>query len=151
MASKNKLVTGKSYTLAALFSGDNKIFITDLQRDYCWGNPIHTEEKKELVSGFVSTLIERYDSYTYSVNNIPTEQHDTLNLGLIYGYESPECHIQLCDGQQRITTLFLLLGMLNKKSADNIFQKLLISDNEYLNDDKDPYLQYAIRESSLYF
>ena len=74
-----------------------------------------------------------------------------MNLGLLYGYEAPANHIQLCDGQQRITTLFLLIGMLNRKTEDNVFRKYLISDYEYLQDDKEPYLQYSIRESSLYF
>lgn len=125
------------YTLSALFSGDRKIVIPDLQRDYCWGDP-----DKTLVRDFVNNLIQ-------SEKNI--DESDTLNLGVVYGYEQPKGHIQLCDGQQRITTLFLLLGMLNRKSADNEFKQLLISDFELERDDKEPYLQYAIRESSLYF
>lgn len=142
MKNKINFITGETYTLSELFSGIRKIIIPDLQRDYCWGDKIHTTEKKELVTGFVSTLIEQFDK------NQGTE---SLNLGLIYGYEAPENHIQLCDGQQRITTLFLLLGMLNKAVPDNIFKKYLISDFEYTHDDREPYLQYAIRESSLYF
>ena len=142
MKSKSSLITGGNYTLSDLFSGDRKIIIPDLQRDYCWGDYVHTDEKKELVSGFVNTLISQYTQ---------SKGSDNLNLGLIYGYESPEDHIQLCDGQQRITTLFLLLGMLNKLSEKNKFQSYLISDFEYHQDDKEPYLQYAIRESSLYF
>ena len=142
MKNKINFITGETYTLSELFSGTYKIIIPDLQRDYCWGDKIHTTEKKELVTGFVSTLIEQFDNYQGS---------DSLNLGLIYGYEAPENHIQLCDGQQRITTLFLLLGMLNKSIPNNIFKKYLISDFEYNHDDREPYLQYAIRESSLYF
>lgn len=142
MKNKINFITGETYTLSELFSGIRKIIIPDLQRDYCWGDKIHTTEKKELVTGFVSTLIEQFD------NKQGTE---SLNLGLIYGYEAPENHIQLCDGQQRITTLFLLLGMLNRAVPNNMFKKYLISDFEYLHDDREPYLQYAIRESSLYF
>ena len=142
MRNKINFVSGETYTLAELFSGNRKIIIPDLQRDYCWGNSVHTEEKKELVSGFVNTLIQQFEDKSH--NNI-------LNLGLIYGYEAPANHIQLCDGQQRITTLYLLLGMLNRKVKNNIFRKYLISDYEYLQDDKEPYLQYSIRESSLYF
>lgn len=143
MKNKINFVTGETYTLAELFSGNRRIIIPDLQRDYCWGDKSHTEEKKELVSGFVDTLVAQFEDANAA--------YDTLNLGLIYGYEAPESHIQLCDGQQRITTLFLLLGMLNKKSESNLFRRLLISDYEYLHNDKEPYLQYAIRESSLYF
>lgn len=140
MKNKINFVTGETYTLAELFSGHRRIIIPDLQRDYCWGDEVHTDEKKELVSGFVYNLIQQFEGH----------QDDSLNLGLIYGYESPETHIQLCDGQQRITTLFLLLGMLNRKVGNNEFRQFLISDYE-LQDDKEPYLLYSIRESSLYF
>ena len=140
---KNKInfITGETYTLAELFSGERKIVIPDLQRDYCWGDSSHTNEKKELVTDFVNTLISLYEG----------ERSSCLNLGLIYGYESPANQIQLCDGQQRITTLFLILGMLNKYSQKNYFRQYLISDFEYKHDDREPYLNYAIRESSLYF
>ena len=141
---KNKInyITGETYTLSELFSGIRRIIIPDLQRDYCWGDKVHTDEQKELVSGFVNNLINQFDNNDYK---------DFLNLGLLYGYESPANHIQLCDGQQRITTLYLLLGMLNRKTEDNVFRKYLLSDYEYLQDGKEPYLQYSIRESSLYF
>lgn len=142
MKNKINFITGETYTLAELFSGNRRIIIPDLQRDYCWGNKEHTKEKKELVSGFLRTLIAQYES---------NDSVEPLNLGIIYGYESPEDNIQLCDGQQRITTLFLLLGMLNKKTSINRFRNLLISDYKYFQDDKEPYLNYAIRDSSLYF
>ena len=131
-----RLKTGKNYRLCDLFSKDNKIIIPDLQRDYCWGNTNGKEQSKSLAYNFVTSL---------SKNNFSED----FNLGLIYGYEAPLGHIQLCDGQQRITTLFLLLGMLNKKVNGN-FEPLLISEDEK-KDDYEPYLQYAIRESSLYF
>ncbi|MBR6227475.1 MAG: DUF262 domain-containing protein [Bacteroidales bacterium] len=130
----NSLITGKSYKLTDLFSKDNKIIIPDLQRDYCWGTP-NDKDGNNLVAKFFDSLYENKDK--------------ELNLGLLYGYEAPLGHIQLCDGQQRITTLFLLLGMLNK-NTDDVFRRLLISESEE-NDDWEPYLQYAIRESSLYF
>ena len=131
----NKLEIGKSYTLSDLLAKDNKIVIPDLQRDYCWG----TTQNKEgyyLAEAFVKSLINKMNS-------------ETMNLGILYGYEVPKGHIQLCDGQQRITTLFLLLGMLNRK-ANNAFRGRLMSELE-INDGREPYLQYAIRESSLYF
>lgn len=138
-----KLESGKECNLSQLFSGDNKIVIPDLQRDYCWGDKAWDKDKKnytELVSDFTKNLLSSYID----------KPNTNLTLGLIYGYENPKYHIQLSDGQQRITTLFLLLGMLNRR-VDNKFQKHLISDYELNNDDKEPYLQYAIRESTLYF
>ena len=141
---KNKInfITGETYTLAELFSGNRRIVIPDLQRDYCWGNDTNKKasgEVGELVSDFINNLIEQFE----------LQDSDELSLGLFYGYEVPANHIQLCDGQQRLTTLYLLLGMLNKQTGK--FRCHLISDYEYEHDDKEPYLNYAIRESSLYF
>lgn len=136
--------SGQYYTLSLIFSGEHKIIIPDLQRDYCWGNNVWNELGKkdsELVSGFIDKLFTLFRE----------KPNDKLTMGLIYGYESPRHHIQLCDGQQRITTLFLLLGMINKKTENNKFQQFLISNNELNHDDREPYLQYAIRESTLYF
>lgn len=131
-----KMISGKTYTLASIFSGDNnKVVIPDLQRDFCWGNP-----NTNLVGQFVESLMEM-------------DKSEPITMGLLYGYYNkftPE-HLQLCDGQQRLTTLFLLLGVLNRKIGDNTLQKYLISDFELHSDDNEPYLQYAIRESSLYF
>lgn len=134
MSNKINFITGETYTLAELFSENRFVIIPDLQRDYCWGNP-----ENELVSGFIGSLIKQFKE----------QEDEEFNLGLFYGYETPSNHIQLCDGQQRITTLFLLLGMLNHRIG--LFQHNLISDFEYRHDDREPYLSYAIRESSLYF
>ena len=157
MANKINFITGETYTLAELFSGERRIIIPDLQRDYCWGDENNTKstgENGELVSGFVNNLLTQFDEYQNK------NDKEFLNLGLFYGYEVPANHIQLCDGQQRLTTLYLLLGMINKKTivqkegsplTEGNFRRYLISDFEYKNDDKEPYLNYAIREASLYF
>lgn len=157
MANKINFITGETYTLAELFSGERRIIIPDLQRDYCWGDENNTKstgEKGELVSGFVNNLLAQFNDYK-TIND-----KECLNLGLFYGYEVPANHIQLCDGQQRLTTLYLLLGMINKNTIEHKedtlltegkFRRYLISDFEYKHDDKEPYLNYAIRETSLYF
>ncbi|MBD5220692.1 MAG: DUF262 domain-containing protein [Bacteroidales bacterium] len=141
MANKINLITGETYTLGELFSGTRRIIIPDLQRDYCWGNKPDGKESKSLVEGFVDTLLEQFKEHPYG----------KLSLGLLYGYECPSDYVQLCDGQQRITTLFLLLGMLNRWAGDDSFRHYLMSDFEFYDDDHEPYLQYSIRESSLYF
>ncbi len=131
-----RLESGNNYTISKLFCGDNdKIIIPDLQRDYCWGNP-----DNNLVKGFVEDLLE-----------MSFEQ--PITMGLIYGYydKFTDCHLQLCDGQQRLTTIFLIMGVLNRKLGFKEYNSLLMSSFELDSDDKEPYLQYAIRESSLYF
>lgn len=150
MKTRPKLEDGKSYTVKDLFQGDNdKIVIPDLQRDYCW--------TPDMVTGLLNTFIEfsrQMDKFDYT--KIP--------MGLIYGYysessdgqiEATHPHMQLCDGQQRLTSIFLILGVLNRKfqksGSKKTYNKLLMSDFEKEQDDCEPYLLYAIRESSTYF
>ena len=125
------------YLLNEILCGDNKLIIPDLQRDYCWA-------EHHLVEPFISGLMDQYLN--------PSSREKKLNMGLLYWYKGlPDYYWQLCDGQQRITTLFLCLGILNRKCEGNPFSDLLISPFELNDDDKEPRLQYAIRESSLYF
>lgn len=138
-----KFESGREYSFSQLCKGENKIVIPDLQRDYCWGDKAWNKDvntNSEIVSQFLEQLWQLYQQ----------NSEQSFTLGMIYGYEHPRYNINLCDGQQRLTTLYLLLGMINRVSK-NEFKKYLISDNELMQDDKEPYLQYAIRESSLYF
>ena len=140
----NYLQTGESYSLSQIFSDDKKIYIPDLQRDYCWGNG---EKENNKVYGFLKSLKQLF------LKQKENEKQERIHLGIIYGYleEYNPGRIMLCDGQQRLTSLFLIIGMLNRISGDNYFQKLLISDRELHEDDREPYLQYAIRESTMAF
>ena len=130
------LESGNNYKICQIFCRDNNtIMIPDLQRDYCWGNP-----ENNLVKGCVDGLLEM-------------NHNQSITMGLIYGYYNkymPE-HLQLCDGQQRLTTLFIIIGVLNRKLGFMKYANLLMSSFEFNCDDQEPYLQYAIRESSLYF
>ncbi len=130
------------YNLSTLFAENRKIVIPDMQREYCWPNTISPNNGKTLVENFLIGLLE---------NNI-----DRIRLGLLYGYEGPQDHIQLCDGQQRLTTLYLLVGVVYRKLTGNdpsrqTMRNILISDFELHQDDREPRLQYAIRESTLFF
>lgn len=128
------MVTGNLYSLADLFSGDDdKVVVPDLQRDYCWAF------EKNLAHDFVADLLDM-------------NRDEDHSLGLIYGYYDPLMpnQLNLCDGQQRITTLFLLLGVVNRH-CQNRYQELLMSTAELRDDDQEPHLKYAIRESSLFF
>ena len=136
----DKLQSGQPYSLSKLFCGDRKIIIPDLQRDYCWGGNDYGDSELEIISGFLDSLFDGFNE----------DKDKELQLGMIYAYENPVNYVQLCDGQQRITTLFLLMGMLNWRNGGYPLSKYLISEFER-HDDKEPYLQYAIRESTLYF
>jgi|GEM_PF-1033372 len=138
MSKNAQIESGKACSLADLFCDDNKVVIPDLQRDYCWGKDAWIEKEKrfaDLVSGFVKCLFDLY---------LKTSGQGKQTLGVIYGYEEPKDHIQICDGQQRLTTLFLLLGYANTRAGYAFSDYLMSKDNE-------PRLQYAIRESTLYF
>lgn len=141
----NRLISGQVYDLQGLFvnTDNSKIVIPDLQRDYCWGTT------GNLVDDFLGNLIKHFEISQLN----PEKEPENLIMGLIYGYyEKDRPYLQLCDGQQRLTTLYLLLGLLNIMSEpDNPFKRFLISDFEYELDDKEPTLLYAIRDSSLYF
>lgn len=128
------------YTLGELLSGDIVLSIPDMQRDYCWGNA--PESGESIAKSFVVSLCELFGRYGMSSSG------DVPLLGLIYGYEEQPGNAQIClsDGQQRLTTLFLLLGWLNRVTGGELFKdKLTLSDGET------PRLQYEVRESSHYF
>lgn len=143
MADNNQsLKSGEYYTIKQLFSGERRIIIPDLQRDYCWGDDTNFkggDVTGELVSDFIISLIQQFEH----------DPQSSLNIGLFYGYEIPANHIQLCDGQQRLTTLYLLIGMINKRIGG--YRKLLISRDDVDQGYMEPYLNYAIRESTTYF
>ena len=139
----SKLISGNTYSLKEIFSGENdKIIIPDLQRDYCWGNPYSKDSEESLVDSFLDSVLNLFEQ----------DPDKDITMGLIYGYydELKPYHLQLCDGQQRLTTLFLLMGIINR-NVNNIYRELLISNFELNEDDKEPHLLYGIRESSLYF
>lgn len=145
MDTTERLESGKSYSLGELFGGgDRKLVIPDLQRDYCWGKDawIESEKRKaDLVSGFIESIVRWSEERP--------ENATPRTMGLVYGYEQPKGRYQICDGQQRLTTLFLLLGVVNGKSGGG-FKDFLMSPEER-QDDFEPRLLYAIRESTLAF
>ncbi|GAB7140998.1 hypothetical protein RsTz2092_09560 [Deferribacterales bacterium RsTz2092] len=146
-----KLNSSKEYSLSEIFSEDMVIVIPDMQRDYCWGSEAWSGDGtnkgnyRELVSGFIDNLIELKEA-----------KSETATLGLIYGYyEDKNDEVYLCDGQQRITTLYLLLGMLYRNASEqNTKQRIknsLICGEPESPRLKSPRLKYAIRESTLNF
>lgn len=148
--------SNNTYTLREFFLGRSngnyddyrKIIIPDMQREYCWPSEINPVDGFDLVSSFVKTLVEM------------SKESSPVKMGLLYGYESPQFNIQLCDGQQRLTTLYLTIGLLyksicqettDKEELATVARSILISDFKENFDDKEPRFQYVIRESTLYF
>ena len=133
--------SGDNITLKTLF--ENEIVIPDMQRDYCWGDNAWDKDGKksfELVSTFLNSIYDLYEDFRKG-------NHEPIKLGLIYAFKGALNTIQLCDGQQRITTLYLILGYLNRFTKTH-HASLLAINTDGINK---PRLCYAVRESTLYF
>ncbi len=116
---------------------DYIIYIPDMQRDYCWGTTKADKADKHgnsLFKNFLDTLVQNYN-----------ENKTDFTMGLFYGYVENN-RLYLCDGQQRITSLYLILLYAYKsgKVDESLLIYLLIHNNM-------PRLQYAVRDSSLFF
>ena len=115
------------------------IVIPIIQRDYAQGR----------TSDEVTIIRERFLKALY--NALVNDQKQTLDF--IYGnietskLRGKKTHVLTpLDGQQRLTTLFLVVGIINRLLPDNEYKHLLISDFEYEQDDQEPYLQYAMEK-----
>lgn len=109
---------------------DYIIYIPDMQRDYCWSMPESDKSKNTLFKNFLDTLVQNCN-----------ENKTDFTMGLFYGYVENN-RLYLCDGQQRITSLYLIL--LYAYKLGRVDESLLIYNNM-------PRLQYAVRDSSLFF
>lgn len=126
----------RTYTMRQLLGENITIVIPDMQRDYCWGSDY---------AGGKATTFVRWLLTLYSSGRMGT-------LGLLYGYEMPagSSHIHIIDGQQRLTTLYLLIGMLYRRTPRMDLRRMLISDFELI-DDREPRLLYEERAEAMYF
>lgn len=97
-----KIGVDKQSVKVLLASGKGKPFvIPEYQRPYAW-----TNEQ-------VETLFE--DLWEFTANSGGTEQDGTYFLGSIVSYENEAGEQEIIDGQQRITSLFLLLRAIYTK------------------------------------
>jgi uncharacterized protein with ParB-like and HNH nuclease domain len=107
------------YSVRELFVNSyiDQIIIPEIQRDYVWG--------EEQIIGLLESVLEDYNKYKNG--EVPLESNDleikalfkdfykkqkySSNIGFLYAYNDPEYvgKYFLIDGQQRITTVYLLL------------------------------------------
>ena len=91
-------------TLLAL----NNLIVPEIQRDYVWG------ENKDVLQKFIND-IKNYAKICDACKRAHSERNN--NIGFLYSYKPPYQELErgryldefLIDGQQRITTVFLLL------------------------------------------
>ena len=130
------MTQGAFNKLSEILTGNNRIVIPDLQRDFCWGTTKPEGKKENLVYSFVKEMIlEAEKRLNYS----------EFSYGIVYTYEYPKTFLYLCDGQQRLTTLYLIMGALYCHSGDEKLLRILrLPDGQ-------PRLKYEIRNTTDYF
>lgn len=155
---KNQMKAGK-YNIKDLFTDKNieSIIVPEIQRDYVWTKTqvegllksiiddftIFVNNKNQLTitidsdKSFEKTLLEYYNSIKYS-----------SNIGFIYAYSDREFPDKffLIDGQQRLTTIYLILTVLASKDNEfnDVFRKSFFIDEK-------SFIEYRVREASLLF
>ncbi len=132
-----------------------QIIIPEIQRDYVWEisnvakliddiNKNYEKKKNHQLEIKINGIIEGNDS----VNQFLTKEYERLKyhqkLGFIYAYHDRDYagKFFLIDGQQRLTTLFLILLFLYKELAKTDSFRLLYFNNQI------PKVNYKVREQS---
>lgn len=118
----------KTDTLKTILSG-RKYTVDYFQREYRWGQ----KQIEQMIADFQSTFEEYYDP----------EDHDTTEEVMGYGFYYMGCIIctggsvkKIIDGQQRLTSLTLLLIYLNnlqKETIENADERVPLDDMIYSN------------------
>jgi len=151
--------TGK-YSFKELFVNRyvTNIVIPEIQRDYVWGH--------QQVKGFLQSLYDSFNQYCTATvplklnggsegdNDIEEEfrdfyrrRHFSANIGFIYAYSDEEYQGRyfLIDGQQRITTLYIVLLLLATRTGmEDDFKKNYVRGGV-------PVLDYRVRDASTAF
>ena len=126
---------GTVYGEVDIIKDESIILIPAMQRDYVQGR-MHDDKEENVIKNFISYLKEALLNKTQ------------CELDFIYGVKKDNKYIIL-DGQQRITTLFLLYWYLAQKSnkMKKFREKFTLKKNGILKSK----LQYEVRASSLDF
>lgn len=156
--------TGR-YTLKSFLTDHNldQILVPELQRDYVWqpGNvlrllkSISEDAEKEKVNDQKSQTdeVRNLSSHLREILERELEKNKTFsNIGFIYAYYDIEFagRYMLIDGQQRMTTIFLLLLSLHIKEGKeevfrrNYFKKGVTKFDYKVRDNAHNFLTYFI-------
>lgn len=107
-----------------------RIVVPEIQRDYVWGS------HSDVLEQFIGDLN----------NKLEKACHSKANIGFMYSYRRGNENY-IIDGQQRLTTIILLLHFLSAKNPllHVSFKKLILSD------DTMPSFAYRVRPVTLSF
>jgi len=143
MEQNRKVNSGERLSFFKLFSDKNyKLVIPIIQRDYAQGRT--NDETKEVRSDFLDAL------YGYLKEGKPNRDLDFVYGTLQVNDDDEHIHFIPLDGQQRLTTLFLLHWFLYQiQPIENEEQKTLYKDS--LTDGGKSLFTYKTRQSSTDF
>ena len=127
--------TGKQICFAELFGEFQQVQIPIIQRDYAQGR----EEQGELREEFLSTLKQALDRED---NDLSAPLGMDFVYGSAFGGSTDHDNFAPLDGQQRLTTLFLLHWYLAWKDG-----KAIDFQERFLNDQRSRF-SYEVRPSS---
>ncbi len=145
------------YNIKELFidEGVQQIIIPEIQRDYVWKRTNVEKLLKSIVEDAQENASEAQQKLREQLPIVPPEVRVILerelrtnevfsNIGFIYAYEDREFKNRyfLIDGQQRITTIYLLLLATAIKDDKTDY----FSSNYFHN--KQPKVDYKVREAS---
>jgi uncharacterized protein with ParB-like and HNH nuclease domain len=129
-------INGSEATVAKLFGDDYVFHIPDYQRPYAW----ETDEAKTLLSDLVEAL-ESDAQEPYFLGSLVLIKQDGPNSDVV-------------DGQQRLTTLTLLLSVLRRhlpdKNAAALEKQLFQEGDVNLGVDDRPRLQLRQRDREFF-
>lgn len=142
MAQNMTAYKGERLSFIKIFSQKNfKLVIPIIQRDYAQGRT--NDDTKEVRTDFLDAL------YTYLQENRPNRDLDFVYGTLQKGDDEDErVHFIPLDGQQRLTTLFLLHWFLYQISDDTELKEKF---REKLLDGEKSQFTYETRQSSIDF
>jgi uncharacterized protein with ParB-like and HNH nuclease domain len=125
MSPSKSYMVPKVYNYSEFFEIVNKIEVPPYQRPYTW--------KRKNVEDFWNDI---FDCLEYKKNldeYVIDSKHDEHFLGTIFIKKMPglDSHIELIDGQQRVTTTFLLFRALKSKLSEILKKESInIEDDE---------------------
>lgn len=132
-----KQISGAEYPLAKIFSSDFEYLIPSYQRPYAWT----VDQTSELFD-------DLYDFYL-------TEKDEGYFLGsIVLIKEETRPRAEVIDGQQRLTTLTILLASLaaqvNGKERDTLQRYIIEPGNEFEGLDQKPRLTLRERDKEFF-
>lgn len=141
MKTNNSEYKGERLSFFKIFSQKNyKLVIPIIQRDFAQGRL--NDDTNEVRNDFLDAL------YTYLKENRPNRDLDFIYGTLQKDKDDEHIHFIPLDGQQRLTTLFLLHWFLyqisNDQTAKQLFKSKLLCENKSL-------FTYETRQSSTDF